>query len=482
MTAARDRADRKGSTPIQIGSTKLQTDSNNNLSVLDTSDAPKKLIASELEIGDSSNKVIIKKGSNNKVAFQTQASGGSATDSNAGGGVTVYANISAMTSASASAGDQAFVTANSGLYVHNGGGWYKVATVNTSPTISSPSTGANITLATDGSATTIELVGADVDEGTTLQNSYAVTTGSLTNGGGTTATITTSSTSGGTYSALAASTNTTNRFFKITGTTNTSHGGTFSLTFSMSDGISAATTVQNFTLSFFSQMHVPSGTTMLLGLSFDGSSLGKTGSWNTPSLTNNDTITYYSSGGYNATMAGHAGYASSTLTDGYRISELDPPGQPSKGKTFIIWYKGTQTTIGGSYSMGVPIAADRSIGWSAIGIDDGKICTQTGSSQLDRGTTNVADGNWHMLTWVHSDGTHTRLSDNQMGMWVDGSYETAHNIYSGGTDSNRNTNTSFHDLFIVYGSSFVQPTKVDAFQIFNSELTDAQILEIYQGG
>ena len=171
MTTARDRADRKGSTPIQIGSTKLSTDGSDNLSVTNASGTPKKLIASEIEIGDSSNKVIIKKGSDNKVAFQTQASGGSAQDSNAGGGVTVYANISAMTAVSASAGDQAFVTANSGLYVHNGGGWYKVATVNTSPTISSPSTGANITLATNGSATTIELVGADVDEGTTLQNS-----------------------------------------------------------------------------------------------------------------------------------------------------------------------------------------------------------------------------------------------------------------------------------------------------------------------
>ena len=250
MTTDRDRADRKGSTPIQIGSTKLSTDGSDNLSVTNASGTPKKLIASEIEIGDSSNKVIIKKGSDNKVAFQTQASGGSAQDSNAGGGVTVYANISAMTAVSASAGDQAFVTANSGLYVHNGGGWYKVATVNTSPTISSPSTGANITLATNGSATTIELVGADVDEGTTLQNSYAVTTGSLTNGGGATATITSSATSDGTYSSLAASTNTTNRFFKITPTTNTSHGGSFTLTFSMSDTISAATTVQNFSLTF----------------------------------------------------------------------------------------------------------------------------------------------------------------------------------------------------------------------------------------
>lgn len=206
-------------------------------------------VVGSISIGDSSNRVILSKGSDNQIQFQTEASGQSAVNSNSGA-TKVYADISAMTATSPTTGDQAFVTANSGLYIYNGGGWYKVATVNTSPTISSPSTGANITLATDGSATTIELVGSDTDPGTTLQNSYAVTTGSLTNGGGTTATITTSSTSGGTYTSLSPSTNTTNRFFKITPTTNSSYGGSFTLTFSMSDTISAATTVQNFSLTF----------------------------------------------------------------------------------------------------------------------------------------------------------------------------------------------------------------------------------------
>ena len=249
MSKALDRSQRAGSDPIQIGSTKLVTDGNNDLTIQDTSNNRKKILASEVHLGDSSNVVILKKGSDNKIEFQTQASGGSATSSNAGGTV-VYATISAMTAVSASAGDQALVTANSGLYVHNGGGWYKVATINTSPTISSPSTGGSFTLALDGTATTIELVGADVDEGTTLQNSYAVTTGSLTNGGGATATITTSSTSNGTYTALNPSTNTTNRFFKVTPTTNTSYAGSFTLTFSVSDGINAATTVQTFSLEF----------------------------------------------------------------------------------------------------------------------------------------------------------------------------------------------------------------------------------------
>lgn len=245
MTTARDRADRKGATAVQIGDTKLATDGSDNLNVTNASGTSKKIIASEIEIGDSSNKVIIKKGSDNKVAFETQASGGSAVASDAGGGATVYANISAMTSATASAGDQAYVTDVKGLYINNGTGWYKIATVNTTPTISSPSNNANITLATNGTATSIEITAADVDEGTTIQYSYAATTGSLTN----IASVTSCATSGGTYTSLAASTNTTNRFFKVTPVTSGA-GGSVSITFSASDTINSATTVQNFTLTF----------------------------------------------------------------------------------------------------------------------------------------------------------------------------------------------------------------------------------------
>ena len=96
MSKALDRSQRAGSDPIQIGSTKLVTDGNNDLTIQDTSNNRKKILASEVHLGDSSNVVILKKGSDNKIEFQTQASGGSATSSNAGGTV-VYATISAMT-------------------------------------------------------------------------------------------------------------------------------------------------------------------------------------------------------------------------------------------------------------------------------------------------------------------------------------------------------------------------------------------------
>ena len=245
MSRARERASREGTSPVKIGTTQLNTDSG-DLKVTDTSNNLKKVVADEIHIGDSSNKVIIKKGSDNKVQFQTQASGSSAADSNAGG-VSVFADVNTMASASGNNGDLAYVTATKKLYVHNGGGWYSFTSeLNTSPVISSPATGATITLGTDGTATTIQITATDADPGTTLQYSYAVTTGSI----GSTATVTSSATSGGTYSALAASTNTTNTFFKITPSTNSAHAGTFSLTFSASDSLNAATTVQNFTLAF----------------------------------------------------------------------------------------------------------------------------------------------------------------------------------------------------------------------------------------
>ena len=245
MSRARDRASREGISPVKIGTTQLNTDSG-DLKLTDTSNNLKKVVADEIHIGDDSNKVIIKKGSDNKVQFQTQASGSAAADSNAGG-VSVFANVSAMSTSGGNAGDLAYVTATKKLYVHNGGGWYSFTNeLNTTPVISSPASGLSYKLASDGTATSLEITATDADVGTTLQYSYAVTSGSL----GSTATVTSSATSGGTYSALAASTNTSNRFFKINPSTNSDHAGSFTLTFSATDSLNAATTAQTFSLSF----------------------------------------------------------------------------------------------------------------------------------------------------------------------------------------------------------------------------------------
>jgi len=384
-----------------------------------------------------------------------------------GAGVTVAANTTALNALTGNAvGDLAFVTANNKLYIRQTGGWYFLVTgSNATPVISSAGN-ASYSLATDGTAVVITITATD-NEGETLTYGYNVSSGSLTNGGGTTATVT------------QGTGNNTNQF-TITPSQTQAYAGSFELTFTAQDtnGNTATSSASAFTLAWFTQMFVPSGTTMLLGLSFDSSGIGKSGSWNTPTTIGSGIPNFYTSGGYNSTMNGHAGYANTTKSqNGLRIAELNNVNS-SKGKTIICWYKGTQTNNAGSYSIGVPILSEYSNTWGGIGLNSGKIAAMDGNtSARTEGSTNVADGNWHMLAWVHSNGTHTRFNNNQIGMYVDGVYDTTHTLTQG------STYFMIRDMFQTYSADngWAHPSRVDAFQIFDSELTDAQILSIYQG-
>jgi len=147
------------------------------------------------------------------------------------GGATVYADMAALTAATGmSSGDLALVTTTNNMYVYNGSGWYKIATVqNNSPTAI---TGVNGTysLETDGTPTVVTAVSTD-PEGFPLTWSYAVTSGSL----GTTATVSQS-----------------DNVFTITpGTNDPADAGTFELTFSVTDGTNGATSAAStFSLLF----------------------------------------------------------------------------------------------------------------------------------------------------------------------------------------------------------------------------------------
>ena len=366
------------------------------------------------------------------------------------------------------AGDLQLVTSTNRLVVWNGSGWYSVGDIANAVPVISSGADASYTFAKDGTPIVITLVASDTESGTNLTYSHSVTTGSLTNGGGTTATV------------VQGTGSNTNQF-TITPTTTEAYAGSFSITFSASDGASAGTAVSAFTLAFFTQMHEPSGTTLLLGMSFDGSALGKTGSYGTPTTLGSGVESFYTSGGYNSTMAGHAGYPSAVrATNGYRITEFNSASS-QKGKTIIIWYKGTQSINAGHYSIGVPILSESGSGtWAGYGINNGKISAHAGPTTTRvEGSTNVADGNWHMLTWVASDGTHARFNNNDVGMYVDGVYEATHTVPGGNV-----AYVKVNEMFVSYNgdTAWRPPERVDAFQIFDSELTDAQILEIYQGG
>lgn len=161
-----------------------------------------------------------------------------------GGGVTVYTGLSGtdgtpsgatylLNASSPSAGDLAYVSSNTSLYQNNGNGWYRIAVINTTPTISSVAdASSNTTPFTleGGTNTVITVTASDVDEGTDLTYSHSVTSGSLN---GTTVT-----------QGTGASEN----VFTIA--PHASNATTFSITFSVSDSINAATSVAAFALEF----------------------------------------------------------------------------------------------------------------------------------------------------------------------------------------------------------------------------------------
>jgi hypothetical protein len=80
-----------------------------------------------------------------------------------GGGVTVYATKENLPTTGLTSGDQAYVSNTSRLYISNGSGWYNVALINATPSLTIDPTGA-IALAKDGSTpTTITLTATDSD-------------------------------------------------------------------------------------------------------------------------------------------------------------------------------------------------------------------------------------------------------------------------------------------------------------------------------
>ena len=141
---------------------------------------------------------------------------------------TVYASVDNLPTSGNITGSQAFVSGTNRLYIWNGSGWYNIALINNTPTISGAS--SSYALAIDGTATTVTLVATD-PEGLPITYSIA------------------SDTSGSTATVTQGTGSNTN-VFTITPSTNSAHAGTFSLTFRASDGVNLATAVSSFTLQF----------------------------------------------------------------------------------------------------------------------------------------------------------------------------------------------------------------------------------------
>jgi len=222
--------------------------------------------------------------------------------SSGGSGVVVYATPDLLPLSGNDAGDQAYVSSTNRLYINTGSGWYSIGLVNTNPNITSVQDAnggvSPFVLSSSGTATVITITASDPEE-VPLTYSYAVTSGSLTNGGGTTATV-------------AQGTGANTNQFTITPTTNAYYGGTFNLTFTVSDGVNTSTSANVFTLQFT----IPNSKyTTLLATAVDTSDNNNI----TDSSTNNHTVTVngdahagtfspYRHGGYSTYFDGTGDY------------------------------------------------------------------------------------------------------------------------------------------------------------------------------
>ena len=183
-----------------------------------------------LKLGTGSNRVKLTVNAEGKlrqvrtVGGVAQAEEGISSDA----GTTTVDTFAELQATPVVAGKTVLVKNTNKLYINTGTGWYVVGQVtNESPTAIT-GLDATYSLASDGTATVITMNSTD-PEGFPLTWSHAVTTGTL----GSTATITN-----------------TDNVFTITPSTTESDAGSFSVTFSASDGSQAATSASDFTLQF----------------------------------------------------------------------------------------------------------------------------------------------------------------------------------------------------------------------------------------
>jgi hypothetical protein len=194
-----------------------------------------------------------------------------------------YATLSDLPISDVSIGQFGLIQENGSLYFYTGDGWFQVTLINQSPTF----TGADATyeLSLDGTPTVITLDGSD-PEGVPLTWSYSITSGSL----GNTAVI-----------------EQNENVFTITPSTDSADNGTFSITFTASDGVNLATGLSEFTLDIVTIVENSKYTSALI--TSISSTNGGTNSTVTDASSNNHSVTVngdasaqtfspYRSGGY----------------------------------------------------------------------------------------------------------------------------------------------------------------------------------------
>lgn len=392
----------------------------------------------------------------------TTLAGYGITDGSSGGSVTSYTNASDLPLSGNSAGDLAYVVETNRMYVNTGSGWYSISLVNTDPSITSVqdanSNTTPFTLSTDGTATVITITASD-PENVPLTYSYSVTSGSLTNGGGTTATVT---------QGTGSNTN----VFTVTPSTTEAYAGTFTLTFTVSDGINTSTSGNAFSLSFITTITNSQYTTYLLKADASASDNQADASSNSLTITESGNVTStaftpYHPKGYSTYFDGSDDYLSIANSSQFGFASNDITIE-----AWIYWktaptsYKGIFSTLNSNNtSVGVTFATD-SNGYLTFSMNSDLASDFTSNTTGFSFTENV----WYHLALVRT--------SNTVKIFVDGQQEGSNITNSSNLGSSNpavvgriytDFNDHYPDAYIadlrvvngtaVYTSAFTPPTE-----------------------
>jgi len=339
-----------------------------------------------------------------------------------------------------------------GAAVGSGGGGSSTPALNGDGTVNEPpmvltEPATTHTLNSDGSTSTVTMVAEDPDGG-------SITYGIAYKNSGNTR-----------PAQLSADTTVdANGVYTFTPSSTSTDGGSFTARLSATDGVSVITRFVDFSLTFIQSMFEPTGTTLLLGVSFDSGDTSVTGTY---TITAPGALTFSSDGQGVANTEYATGW--SINTNYLTIPEL-AAADSGADKTYIAWYKGTQTSVvtPTNYTPGVPIFGDnRSSTWVGFGIDGGNIAVMADNTAYT-GTTTVTDDTWHMLAWTYS-------STNSVNAFVDGTQEITNANLTGGVGNNRVDQIGNGYPY----SGVAAPTALDNIQIFNGILSQSEIQEIY---
>jgi hypothetical protein len=332
--------------------------------------------------------------------------------------LTVYDSIGALPTSGLTAGDQAYITASSRLYLSTGSGWYNVALINATPTLSlSPS--GTIALSSEGVAQTVTVTATDSDNAD--------------------ASLVLSVESGGDFFKLATLSQDSS-VFTITprsedSATALGFDGSATLTFKASDGVAFGAGTNTFTLAF--SAIVDSSSDTMIGVKATGNTLANTNRITYLNASQAETATTETgtidAGSFSPYKDESKGYCISTTTNDYAI-DTSASFAFTGDWTFETWIRTTQTDEGimfCNYPSG-------NSAFNALKYNAGRLTLAFTSGTNDVAQTTgqvINDGEWHWIVYdrynnnikIYVDGVEVKtqaFSENStdLGTWVIGQH------------------------------------------------------------